>query len=137
MRDENWRETCAFAEEMQFSHIHIFSYSARSGTKAAGLPDQLPGDIKKFRSRELHAIAAESRRATLQQNLDRQHSVLWEAGKFDPVKGVLRFSGYTENYLRVHATVEASDDIEGRVTQFNPTALSDDGAALLGDVVTA
>ena len=135
--DGNWRETCAFAEEMQFSHIHIFSYSPRSGTKASGMPNQLTGDIKKFRSRELHTIAAETRRTRLQANLDRQHSVLWEAGRFDPVKGVLRFSGYTENYLRVHATVEASDDIEGRVTQFTPTALSDDGAALVGDVVTA
>lgn len=134
--EEDWRNTCTFAEEMAFSHIHIFSYSPRSGTKAAGLPDQLPGDIKKQRSRELHAIAAQSRREALERNLQVEHHVLWEAGKLDPVKRKLSFSGYTENYLRVHTEVETGLDIESRITAFSATGLSDDGTGLRGTCAT-
>ncbi|MDO6461353.1 tRNA (N(6)-L-threonylcarbamoyladenosine(37)-C(2))-methylthiotransferase MtaB [Granulosicoccaceae sp. 1_MG-2023] len=133
--EEDWQNTCAFTEEMGFSHVHIFSYSPRSGTKAAGLPGQLPGDIKKQRSRELHAIAAQSRREALARNRKREHRVLWEAGRIDPVKRVLNFSGYTENYLRVHTQTELSMDLESRVTGFQPRALSEDGSALLGEVI--
>ncbi len=49
--------TMRFIEALPFSYLHIFSYSQRPGTKAATIPDQLPGRIIKRRARELRALA--------------------------------------------------------------------------------
>ncbi len=35
--EEEWQESINFIEEIMFSHIHIFTYSKRDGTKAASL----------------------------------------------------------------------------------------------------
>jgi len=48
--------TLAFIESLPFTHLHVFSYSARPGTKAAALPHQLPGAVIKRRARELRAL---------------------------------------------------------------------------------
>jgi len=73
---DEWAQTMAFVEAVGFGHIHIFAYSPRSGTKAAGLPDQLSRDIKRERSRQLHALAGRSRRQTLQESVGRRCEVL-------------------------------------------------------------
>jgi threonylcarbamoyladenosine tRNA methylthiotransferase MtaB len=91
-----WAETLAFVEETGFGHVHIFSYSPRPGTKAAGLPDQVAAATKRERSRELHRLAQEMKRANLERFLGRRFPVLIEDQ--DP-KG--RWGGYTPNFLRV------------------------------------
>jgi len=48
--------TMHFVEERSFTYLHVFSYSARPGTKAASLPGHLPGHIIKRRARELRAL---------------------------------------------------------------------------------
>jgi threonylcarbamoyladenosine tRNA methylthiotransferase MtaB len=49
--------TLRFIEDRPFTYLHVFSYSRRPGTKAASLPDHLPGHIIKTRARELRALA--------------------------------------------------------------------------------
>ncbi|MCL1849243.1 MAG: MiaB/RimO family radical SAM methylthiotransferase, partial [Clostridiales bacterium] len=43
----------AFAEEMAFSRMHVFAYSRRPGTPAAGLPRQVAKAVKDRRSKEM------------------------------------------------------------------------------------
>lgn len=45
--DEEWQESLTFIERCNFSHIHIFPYSPRQGTRAALLPDQISSAVKK------------------------------------------------------------------------------------------
>ena len=49
--------TLAFTQALPFSYLHVFSYSKRPGTKAATLPNQVPGAIIKRRARELRALS--------------------------------------------------------------------------------
>ena len=42
-----------FIAERPFTYLHAFSYSQRPGTKAAALPNQVPGGVIKRRAREL------------------------------------------------------------------------------------
>ncbi len=49
--------TLAFIERLPFSYLHVFSFSKRPGTKAAGLPNEVPGVAIKRRARELRALA--------------------------------------------------------------------------------
>ena len=44
--EQEWQQTLDFAGQMAFGHIHIFAYSPRAGTKAAGMPDQLSREVK-------------------------------------------------------------------------------------------
>jgi threonylcarbamoyladenosine tRNA methylthiotransferase MtaB len=48
--------TLAFIERLPFTYLHVFSFSQRPGTKAASLPNQVPGATIKRRARELHAL---------------------------------------------------------------------------------
>jgi threonylcarbamoyladenosine tRNA methylthiotransferase MtaB len=49
--------TLQFIEEHPFTYLHVFSYSARPGTRAASLPHHLSGHLIKRRARELRALA--------------------------------------------------------------------------------
>ena len=49
--------TLRFIEKRPFTYLHVFSYSPRPGTKAAALPNQVPGGVIKRRARELRALA--------------------------------------------------------------------------------
>jgi len=54
--EEDHSATLAFIESLPFTYLHVFSYSQRPGTKAATLPNQIPGATIKRRSRELRAL---------------------------------------------------------------------------------
>jgi threonylcarbamoyladenosine tRNA methylthiotransferase MtaB len=54
---EEFNETKEFVKQIGFSHIHVFKYSKRAGTKAAQMPDQVPEELKNIRSNELIAIS--------------------------------------------------------------------------------
>jgi threonylcarbamoyladenosine tRNA methylthiotransferase MtaB len=65
--------TIRFIAERPFTYLHVFSYSQRPGTKAAALPNQVPGGVIKRRARELRALAdtksAEFRASQIGRNL--------------------------------------------------------------------
>ncbi len=61
--DAEFAETVEACRQVGFSKIHLFPFSARRGTPAADMPDQLPKHVKQERSRELAAVEAELRDA--------------------------------------------------------------------------
>ncbi len=48
-----------FLEELPLTYLHVFRYSKRSGTEAANLRDQIPGNVKKERSDSLRQLSRE------------------------------------------------------------------------------
>jgi threonylcarbamoyladenosine tRNA methylthiotransferase MtaB len=55
--ENEFEETKEFVKKIGFSHIHVFKYSKRAGTKAAVMPDQILEEIKNHRSNELIAVS--------------------------------------------------------------------------------
>ncbi len=55
--DAEFEQTRAFIEQAPFTYLHVFTFSARDGTPAAGLPDQVPQPTKKERNRVLRELA--------------------------------------------------------------------------------
>ena len=51
--EADFRETLAVVEEVRFDSAFTFVYSPRHGTEAAGLPDQVPHDVKRDRIERL------------------------------------------------------------------------------------
>lgn len=118
--EDEWAESLAFIESQAFGHIHIFTYSPRSGTKAAGLSDPVPNTIKKLRSEVLHDLARRQRRETYDSHRNRTFPVLWEQGQKAKMPGMHRYFGYTPNYLRVACLAPEGHEL---ATQITPATL--------------
>lgn len=54
---EDFVDTCRFVEEIDFSKVHVFSFSAHEKTVAYNLPDKVPYDKIKQRSKILRDIS--------------------------------------------------------------------------------
>lgn len=119
--ESEWAQTLAFTEQMGFGHIHIFAYSPRSGTKAAGMPDQVARTIKRERCRQLHGLAEQGRIATLRRMVGRQCELLVE-GRADDGS----WSAYTPNFLRVALRDAHDDDLENHIVPAAVIGLLDD-----------
>jgi len=68
--------TLAFIEALPFTYLHVFSFSVRPGTKAASLPNHVPGHIIKRRARELRALGEAKGAAFRRLQLGRSLRVL-------------------------------------------------------------
>jgi len=55
--DEHFRETVLTIIDSGLDHLHVFSYSDRSGTKASERTDKIPAKVKLERARELRRTA--------------------------------------------------------------------------------
>jgi len=59
----HFEQTRALVEELPFTYLHVFTYSARPGTPAATLPEQVPPAIAHERNRVLRELAAQKKLA--------------------------------------------------------------------------
>ena len=76
--DEEFKKTCDFLKECQFSFLHIFPYSLRSGTKAASMENQIDPKIKKKRAAICAEINEELYDKYKESYLDKEVTVLFE-----------------------------------------------------------
>jgi threonylcarbamoyladenosine tRNA methylthiotransferase MtaB len=127
-------ETLTFARQMAFSRIHVFPYSPRRGTPAAGLPDQVPDAVRERRCAELRALGTELAADYHRRWLGQAVAVLWEEAEPAADEPEVRcWSGHTDTYIRVVAPAPAASDLTGRVTMVRLLDLA--GDALVGQVV--
>ena len=96
--DEQFLETCELVRKIGFSKVHVFRFSAREGTEAAELPDQIPFHVKRDRSAELSRIADEIREEYARSLVGKTVQVLFET---ETINGSL--SGTADRYLTVIA----------------------------------
>jgi len=71
--EQEFEESRAFIESLPFTYLHVFTYSARPGTPAAEVVDQVPMGVRKHRTHVLRDLAQrknlEFRRATIGRTL--------------------------------------------------------------------
>ena len=130
--EDEWQQTMDTVESIGFGHLHIFSYSAREGTKAASLPNRVPGDIAKQRSLELHQLADKMKQNMLLEQVDKTVKVLWESQKPADKVGFVRYTGYTPNFLRVETIVKNDVLLDSKITDTKLTGLSNMTGVLTG-----
>ncbi len=94
--EQTFKESCDFACEIGFSHIHTFKYSVRTGTRAATMPNQVPENIKTERSEVMRQISLENKLKYFQAMQGETQRMLIE--RIDS-KGIAR--GYGENYVPI------------------------------------
>ena len=59
--EADFSATLRLVEDLPFSYVHVFRYSARPGTAATRLPDQVPGPVSTRRAADLRALSGRKR----------------------------------------------------------------------------
>ncbi|MFZ7113521.1 MAG: tRNA (N(6)-L-threonylcarbamoyladenosine(37)-C(2))-methylthiotransferase MtaB [Desulfatiglandales bacterium] len=95
---EDFQDTFALIDRLPVSYLHVFPYSQRMGTPAAGLPNQVASDTKKERARALRKLGYKKRTAFYRSCMGNVFSVLVEG--VDPEGGGMA-EGWSENYVPV------------------------------------
>jgi threonylcarbamoyladenosine tRNA methylthiotransferase MtaB len=101
---EEYSETLSFVKKIGFSHIHVFKYSKRAGTKAAEMPDQITEDIKSHRSNELISMSEKMSKEYKSCFLGRIEKVLFE--EEITIEGKIYQVGHNERYLKIAVPYE-------------------------------
>ena len=125
--EDEWQESMEFISSTEFSHIHIFSYSKREGTKAASLLNQVKNEVKKIRSIELHQLAAEMKRTYLQKHIDREFPILWEGNSKTEQAGSTRYLGYTPNFIRTQIDVTSDEIMTNKIQLVKLSSVNPNG----------
>jgi len=97
--DEAFERTLDVVREVRFSKLHVFRYSARPGTAAADMTNEIAPQLKKERSKALIDLGNEIRSAFLDEHLHRPIEVLVEDER--SVDGATVCSGQTDDFVRV------------------------------------
>ena len=96
--DEHFQETFDCLAELPITYLHPFTYSARPGSEAQGYGDQIPGDVKKRRTRSLKRLMRDKQRAFRERHVGKTLPVLLETSRREERS---HLAGWTDNYLRV------------------------------------
>ena len=94
--DELFEQSFEFIQSLDFSQLHVFTYSERANTKMLEIAHNVPVKERKRRSERLHELSEEKTAAFYASQTGKTASVLWEAKKDGEV-----MYGFTENYVRV------------------------------------
>lgn len=93
--EEEFKDTCSFIKEMQFSDMHIFPYSRRKGTKADEMKGHLNPQVINERAHILLDIKNEMKEKYEAKFIGQTFDVITEQVKGD------YFTSHSSNYLEI------------------------------------
>jgi threonylcarbamoyladenosine tRNA methylthiotransferase MtaB len=117
---EDFNDTLTFLEEMPLSYLHVFSFSERPGTIAAGLPAKVSAAEKEDRSKKLIALSEKKNLEFFRKNIGKTSEVLFEKTRSEGF-----ITGFTANYIRVEYPYDAK--LACRIKKTELTAISQSG----------
>ena len=97
--EEEFEETYNFINKINFSELHVFPFSAREGTKAYSMPDQVKPEIKAERVQKLISLSENLYKNYLNKFKGQELEVILEERN----KSTGLLSGFTSNYLKLEA----------------------------------
>ena len=122
--EEDFAQTLRFIERVGFAEMHVFPYSIRPGTRAAGMPGQLTHAVKNARAAQAQAIAERMQTEYLDAQVGQTLSVLFETEQDG------RWQGHSDNYCEVLA---AGENLHGIIKNVQISAR--EGKKIVGNIV--
>ena len=122
--DAEFEETRRMIEDLPFTYLHVFTYSARPGTPAAAMGKQVPVHVARERNRILRDLAAEKKLAFMRGFIGQRIEIITlNVSGRDPEGEYTE--GLTDNYLpmRVSGSLAANRWIQTRVERVLDGAL--------------
>lgn len=107
--EEEFKETFDFVKKVNFAELHVFPFSAREGTKAYSMPDQVKPEIKAQRVDTLINLSNELNKAYIEKFKGQELEVILE--ERNKKSGLL--SGYTSNYIKLESNLP--DEYIGKI----------------------
>jgi len=94
--EAEFEETRRMIEELPFTYLHVFTYSARPGTPAAEQPGQVPVGVARERNRVLREIASGKKAAFMRSLVGTVvEAITLQTGGADFTEAL------TDNYLKM------------------------------------
>lgn len=125
--EEEFRETLDFVSRAGFLDCHVFAFSAREGTDAALMTDQVPEEIKRQRSERLIAEAARVRDEIISEICRRGESL---SCIFESRSGEY-FVSHSDTFVPVK--VKTDEELSGQMRKVRP--LYAEGGAIIGELI--
>ena len=100
--DEYFEEAKAFLESLDFSQLHVFTYSERPNTQALKIDHEVDPKTKHARCKALLDLSDEKLQAFYRSQQGTMRKVLFEHTQHDSV-----MYGFTENYIKVETQYHA------------------------------
>lgn len=111
--EDEFIETMEFVKKIGFSHIHVFKYSKRAGTKAAVMPGQISEEVKNHRSNELIALSETMAKEYKELFVGKIEKILFE--EEIQFEGKIYQVGHNERYLKLAVLSEL--DLSNQILQ--------------------
>jgi len=102
--EEDFQDSMKVVRKSGFCKVHVFKYSKREGTVAAGMKGHIAPEVKARRSSELIRVSEEIARQFFQSNIGTSRIVLFE--QYDEKTRLLE--GLTDNYIKVYCMGDES-----------------------------
>ncbi len=125
--EEEFGNTLEFVKDVGFCKTHVFKYSPRKGTPAAGYPDQVSAEAKDTRSKRLIALGRENQKRFAAKFIGESVEVLAEQ-LVDKEKDV--WEGLTDNYIKV--LFKSAENLRGNFVEVRTVKLQ--GTSLLAKI---
>ncbi len=126
--EDEFEESRAFCEKVGFYEIHVFKYSVRHGTVAAGLPDQKTNAQKAARSDVLLALTKEQAERYRAGFIGQEEELLLEEEV--TLNGERFYKGHTKRYVEGILTAEAAERVAGDAGLQSPCGMLVKGTLL-------
>lgn len=123
--EEDFMKTLSFIKEVNFSFLHVFPYSKKSGTVAAQMADQISQDVKRSRVTQLISLSDKLYETYQKTFLAKEVDIIMEAEKDG------KWMGHSSHYL----PIEIDSDELYRNKVYNVSITSYENLHLLGRIV--
>jgi threonylcarbamoyladenosine tRNA methylthiotransferase MtaB len=98
--DAEFEETRRMIDDLPFTYLHVFTFSARPGTPAATMPNQVPAQVARERNRILRDLAATKKRAFMRSFLGKPLKAITLSLKSEGTTGPWT-EALSDNYLKM------------------------------------
>ena len=107
--EEEFKETYNVIVKVNFAELHVFPFSAREGTKAYSMPDQISPQIKAQRVEKLIELSNSLQSKYIEKFKGQELEVILEERN----KKTHKLSGFTSNYIKLEA--DLPDEYIGKI----------------------
>ena len=111
--EEEFQESLAFVDKVDFYETHIFKYSKREGTKAARMEDQIDEQVKAQRSAAMIELGLKKKEAYERSFIGKTVEVLVE--EHEVYEGKTVQAGHTKEYIKI--ALESEENLKNTIVK--------------------
>ncbi len=109
--DADFMETFNFLHQLDVSYLHVFTYSERDNTLAAGMEPVVPLNVRHDRNKTLRNLSYQKMQYFNNRHIGETRKVLFETHNKNDM-----LEGYTDNYIKI--TIPYKPEWENKIAEW-------------------